>query len=534
MEETTALSVIETEEEYYGEYQSECVFDEIPPDDAFADDEISEALQAIEFCNYYSGKLWQINPKGDVPVADFLPVPIEDIVYDDGAEQSRFFKIKGLKKIKGEVIELPAIIIRAEDCASMNWVTANWGFDANIFSPLQTRKDTLRSIMFMVGQKKAVQKTIYTHTGWRENNGSWFYLHGGGAIGKENVEVHLDNKLSAFDLSGEKHNFISVSDAVCDFMRVSKPEVMYPIAATLFLSPLNEFLKQAGYEPLFVLFLLGRTQSRKSTLAALALSFFGKFTASALPSSFKDTANAIEKKGYLLKDMLMVVDDYHPVSDSYIRKNMEQIMQSIVRGYGDRTGRDRMNTDIKLRGGYAPRGNIIVTGEDFPNIGQSGAARSFIVELMPSDVPVSDYLNKAQHYAAEGYFTDFMREYINWLIPQTDELPKKLKQKFLDYRRDALDGNFSGLGRTGDNVAWLMIGFEYFSKFLCYSHIISEEEQKLFLQQAWEVFTNLALKQIEKSVEETPTQMFVSAIRDLFETQKISTQSIGCFPESLS
>ena len=94
-------------------------------------------------------------------------------------------------------------------------------------------------------------------------------------------------------------------------MNISKPEVMYPLIATVFLCPLNEFFRKVGYEPLYLLFLVGRTQTRKSTLAALMLSFFGEFSASTLPCSFKDTANAIEKKGYILKDTLNVVDDYH-------------------------------------------------------------------------------------------------------------------------------------------------------------------------------------------------------------------------------
>ena len=71
-------------------------------------------------------------------------------------------------------------------------------------------------------------------------------------------------------------------------------EIMLPLLAFTFLSPLNHFLREAGCEPKFVLFLLGKTGSRKSTLAALMLSFFGRFTASELPLSFRDTSNSME------------------------------------------------------------------------------------------------------------------------------------------------------------------------------------------------------------------------------------------------
>ncbi len=69
--------------------------------------------------------------------------------------------------------------------------------------------------------------------------------------------------------------------------------VMLSLVTLTFLCPLNHFLKIVGYEPKFVTALIGKTGSRKSTLVALFLSFFGKFSSSDLPMSFHDTANSI-------------------------------------------------------------------------------------------------------------------------------------------------------------------------------------------------------------------------------------------------
>lgn len=495
-------------------------------------DEIDELLSDIEFVDWEEDKLVKHTASADVPIANFLPVPVEDIVYDDGGERSRFFRVKGLQSQNGILRELPTVKVNAEDIANLNWVTSEWGFDALIFPPTMSRKDTLRSVMFMIGQKAARRKTIYTHTGWREENGKWFYLHAGGAIGNDAAEVDIDSRLRCYSLSGEKHNFISVCNAVSDLMTLTKAEISYPVFAMVFLSPLNEFLRQAGCEPLFLLYLVGRTQSKKSTLAALALSFFGSFTASNLPCSFKDTANAIEKKGYILKDVLNVVDDYHPVMTSKERQAMDGIMQSLSRGYGDRRSRDRMNSSIGLRESYAPRGNVIVTGEDIPAIGQSGIARNFIVELTPDDIPIGEKLNHCQQFARDGYYTSFMSAYVNWLIPQADVLPEKLKRSFEAYRERAIEENAAGFGRTGGAVAWLMLGFEYLTAFLEYSHIVTAEQKSEMLRYAWPVFTGLAVLQAEKSKEETPTRLFLEAIADLMETKKISLQNIGGFPEN--
>ena len=104
------------------------------------------------------------------------------------------------------------------------------------------------------------------------------------------------------------------------------------------------FLKLAGCEPKFVLFLVGKTGSRKSTLAALMLSFFGKFTASELPLSFRDTANSILHHSFALKDVLTCIDDYHPAGRQEEQK-LTATAQSIMRAYGDRAGKGRLRAD---------------------------------------------------------------------------------------------------------------------------------------------------------------------------------------------
>lgn len=191
-----------------------------------------------------------------------------------------------------------------------------------------------------------------------------------------------------------------------------------------------------------------------------------------------------------------------------------------------------MNSSIGLRESYAPRGNVIITGEDIPNIGQSGIARNFIVELTPNDIPINKKLNRCQQFARDGYYTAFMREYINWLIPQAEELPEKLKRRFEYYRENATEENAAGFDRTGGAIAWLMTAFEYLTAFLEYSHIITAEQKTEMIDNAWHIFTKLAQVQFEKSTEETPTKLFLEAISDLMETKKISLQNIGGFPEN--
>ena len=155
---------------------------------------IGSLLAGVDGMEWKDDTLIKHTTSADVPIANFIPVPVEDIIYDNGAERSRFFRVKGLQSRNGKLVELPVVKVDSNDISNLNWVTSEWGFDAIIYPPTVTRKDMLRSVMFMIGQREAVRKTIYTHTGWREENGNFFYLHAGGAIGNDNAEVCIDNR----------------------------------------------------------------------------------------------------------------------------------------------------------------------------------------------------------------------------------------------------------------------------------------------------------------------------------------------------
>ena len=489
-------------------------------------DSFCKYLKPLPDIFWNNDKLFKAGKKSVVPVANFIPVPTEEILYDDGKEQQRYFRLIGRKSDEFKISELPEITIKAADTVNMNWIMEKWGFGANIFPPYQSNKDTLRSVMVMIGEQTAVHKTIFTHTGWRKINDKWCFLHAGGAIGADDVEVRLEGNLNRYCFPETSGDMTECNNAFRSVFGAADKKMMLPFIGQVFLTPLNEFLRQAGHEPSFVLNYVGRTQSRKSTLAALMLSFFGSFTAASLPANFKDTANALEKKGYILKDMLMIVDDYHPAATMKERRTMEQTMQSLSRMYGDRRARDRLNTEIALRSGNIPRGNVAVTGEDIAAIGQSGIARNFIVEMQPDSVPVNDNLNAAQMYAENGQLAAFMRGYIEWLIPQADDLPERLKAIFESYRGRAIAERICGLGRAGDTVAWLMTGLHILSDYLYVCGIT-----EIDLSDSWKILREIAESQLGKNEETTPSKMFLDAVGQLLDSGKIYTENIGEIPQ---
>jgi hypothetical protein len=487
---------------------------------------IEKALACLPGYTFENGLLKRVRNNKIMDLANFVPIPLAETLYDDGRTLERYFTVKAIKQ-NGEI--LPAVQVKASAMASMSWIEESWGFGANIEPPIQSKKDYIRHAIFLLGEKIAEKRVTYTHTGWRLLDGHYVYLYHNGSVGGQNVSVKLDGNLKAYEMKSCVR-FTESIEAVRNLFNVAGPKVIYPLISIAFLSPLNEFLRTGGCKPTFVLYLLGRTQTKKSTIAALMLSFFGRFTSSNLPSSFKDTSNAIERKCYVLKDTLTVIDDFHPVTNYRDRQNMEQIAQSLTRGYGDRTARERMSTDITFRPGFPPRGNAIVTGEDFPNIGQSGSARNFIVELNPDDIPNSEALNRAQKAAWDGAFISFMHGYIEWLIPQARDLPERLRKIFLANRQKAANCHIAGYGRTGDIVAWLQIGFDFFLDFLQSTGAVELETVEKTKEDSWKIFSKLAGAQIEKSDADKPTALFISTLKELLETEKAFVKTL--FPES--
>ena len=103
----------------------------------------------------------------------------------------------------------------------------------------------------------------------------------------------------------------------------------------------------------------GRHGTRKSSITAMILSHFGNFSRNSFPCSFRDTLNSLEKKAFITKDVINVVDDFNPEN---LGNRKLDIAEKLFGMYGDRAGRDRMSQDGKsLRSPYIARGQCIVT-----------------------------------------------------------------------------------------------------------------------------------------------------------------------------
>ena len=371
---------------------------------------------------------------------------------------------------------------------------------------------------------------VYAQTGWRKVNGEWVFL-----MPQKNCEytVELQGKLKSycFERPCEKEDLIYLS-AMLD-NSFAPQSVLLPLLSVAFLSPLNQFLKAAGCEPKFVTALIGKTGSRKSTLAALFLSFFGRFTASDLPMSFHDTANSILSNVYYLKDVLTCIDDFHP-SGMFHEQEMKTIAQNISRYYGDRIGRARLNTNAELQTSRPPTGNAIITAEYAPEISVSGSARYFNIELNENDIVLKD-LSEYQQLAEQNVLSGMMMLYVDWLkreyLSDESEFIKTLSDMFLKYRSEFISklttANVKFHNRTPDMLSHLKIGFAFLLVFLQAQEQITEQEVSRYEKVFDEILLQSCSLNAEIIVNENPTTRFCEKLKSLLDSGRCYVELRG-------
>lgn len=448
-----------------------------------------------------------------VPLCCFDARIVAEEVRDDGAERAMVFAIEG-RLPSGE--PLPRVLVPADRYAGMNWVTSEWGTRALVL-PGQNTKDHLRAAIQILSGN-VPRRTIYTHIGWRQVDGQWVYLHGGGAIGADGpvdgIAVELEEALRDYVLpdppSGDElRQAVKASLFLLD---LAPERITAPLLGATYLAPLGEAVTLD-----LSVFLAGGTGGFKTEATALAQAHWGSgWSGRHLPGNWNATANSLEKAAFLAKDAVLVVDDFAPRGTAADIQRLHHEADRLLRGQGNRAGRGRMRPDGSLRPEYRPRGIIVSSGEDIPS-GQSLRARVCILEVtapapargVAGDID-RDRLTRAQEQAAQGLFAQAMAGYVRWLAPQMDTLKAALPERRRKLREEAYK---EGLHRrTPDQVAALALGWEMFLRFAVEAGALTEEEKTALWERVWAGLGDMAAAQAEHQAAEDPAARFLALL----------------------
>ena len=471
-----------------------------------------EPFKIMDGCLYR--EVQSRNGSYDQKLCNFLPYIISEVTVDDGAEEVKRLRLGGIRQ-NGSC--LPEIDVTGNELGSFNWLIEKWGADC-ILEIGSTVKDSVRYAIQQTAHD-ADRCTVYQVTGWKKIAGRWLYL----MPGRDSPRVQLPDKLSRYEGAEEiDPEALPVLSYLLEHPPAPK-EVIWPLLAFAFLTPLNHFLHAANCEPKFVFLLQGRTGARKSSLAALFLSFFGCFTASDLPLSFRDTANSIIHNAFTLKDVLTCIDDFHPCGRQEEQK-LTATAQSIIRAYGDRVGRGRLRPDSSAMAVRPPQGNAIITAEFPPEVGESGSARCFAVELEQDAINLNE-LSFFQEKAARGILQSCMLGYTQWLRGKflADEEREKrfvsvLHSIFANYRNEFLRTGIRCHGRLPEIVAWLRIGMTMLLLYLEEREQLSQERSEELLEEFVSLLYDMARSQARSNDQDKPALIFVRKLVSLIES----------------
>ena len=440
-------------------------------------------------------------------LSNFVVYPTEEIITTDGVNEDSKIKIVGVLE-EGKVLN--ETTVTASEFSSLDWIVKNYGVKPYITTGRHNRKFMLELIQKL--STNIPNKKIYTHLGWIENDEQWSYLHAGGCIGSQDIEVNIDPQLSRYSLD----NKLDPNDAIILSMKlfeVASYEITIPLISLVFLAPLVSIV-DPNNTPKFIIWMHGLTGSRKTSLAMCLLNHFGNFGNTPL-MSFRDTANSIEAKAHILKDTLLVLDDFSPALNGIEALKMNEIAERILRIYGDRVGRGRLNSNIELQKTFVPRGLALVTGEDIPK-GTSSTARYIGIEVKKEDIDLeiltilqdnSESLSRTM-YA----YIEYISQNISEVREFTDIEFKKCRQK---YSNNALHG------RIADAISWLDVAFKIYLKFI-YEHMnIYEYDRDELISECDRVLSKLLDEQNNAYKTQEIEEVFIEAFVEAINTGKI-------------
>ena len=442
-----------------------------------------------------------------LPLCNFVAWPIRDILKDNGLSTERFIEFQGI--LQGGASFKP-VKISGKSFQEMKWLIEAWGVRAAI-KPKQEQE--VRFALQLMAQAGIPESTIFTHLGWRKIGASWAFLHAGGAVGSEAVEVEITDRLRKYTLPEKKGDIKKALKASLSLLEIGPKKIMVPLYALIWLTPLLEPLRQAGIEPGFVTYVWGTSGSFKSTIIALLLCHFGDFDPKGLPASFRDTGKSIEEMAFQAKDILLVVDDLYPAKDPKERMKLEGTLEYLSRNQGDRQGRGRLNSSISLMSGHPPRGLALCSGEVM-HLSGSTLARNFVLHLLKEDIN-QERLTQAQ--AQKSLLSYAMRGYLEYLAPQIDALPPHFLEDFEHLRDKARKASKTRTRhrRLDETVSHLFLGLSLFLQYAVSQEVLTEKEADKHLKEAWKTLNKVADDLAQVAEREEPTKRFFEALLEL-------------------
>jgi len=447
-----------------------------------------------------------------IRLCNFIAEIVSEVTKHDGENTEKYFCIRGRMNDGRELAEL---IIPAHQFEQCDWVVEMWGSLPQITVGPRHKDHFIAAVK---EKSNPSQQVIRQHTGWVVENGKHGFISNTGKICvsglDETTETDLQGILSNYALPKPvMDNPDSPLEVIRDFGGLLPDYSGLVLLSAVFRSTLSHFFRNT-----LSVYLQGTTGTYKSAISGVLLSFFGKeFNGFLLSDNWTSTANALEKKAFLCKDCVFIVDDFVPRGTANDVNRLHAKAERLFRAQGNAAGRDRLTSNTDIRGAFVPKGLIISSGEDTP-AGHSLQARMILVHLSKGEVD-TNVLTRLQTKGAQGDLVQHLSNFIYWIamMADTDHLKQPIKLWLENQRQKYVN---IGHARAPDNIASLLLGLHMFLLYAKTQTNLDEKVANTIFQCCETAMLNLAQKQAQSENEVSDSERFISFLRTAISMEK--------------
>lgn len=317
-------------------------------------------------------------------------------------------------------------------------------------------------------------RIVYAVNGWKKINGIPAYVYSGGTIGNVVPNVSGNAKYE-FEFAAEKVGTEEVfrqSIGMLDICQDKK--ITLPLYLFVHIGDLSTLFNEAGFPIKFVVSVIGKTNSRKTSLALCMTKTLNRKEITKPAVNFNATEAGIEKAIGLHPDAVLVIDDFMPASTKAKQNVLDTKLEKTLRIYGDREGIERMTDFSKNPGaGYYPvRGIGVITGEHIRGV-QSSLLRTLILQIDQKSVD-----NKKLAYYQKNYkiFNTNLYDFMYFATKNYTEMIRFIGQCVERYREE----NLFDMPRYNEMYAQLMTGAEIILRYALERKFINHDEYRTF------------------------------------------------------
>ena len=323
-----------------------------------------------------------------------------------------------------------------------------------------------------------------------------------------------NNKDLSIDLASQKYycfgtctedELYKTSDIIWTKLRkLHHTEVINPLLGFAFCAPIKHMIENdiRGLH----LFLLGTSDSHKTSCARIMQNFYGNFASDETLSSFANsTIKALSNTVASAGSCVHIADEFKPSKD-LTEDHMKHFMHAVYNGRS-RTVSTPSQQNIDPNYYYV---NLITTAEYAHNLETSAEAR--YLQIKVKHINTKDIYNEINAKDVIEKFKCFTPYMIAWQHRNID----MIKAKYEEYKiiTESLIIGRPNANRIAMQLAMLGIGYYCLCKFIEYKQIISEHEAESEAQNNIFYLKNLAIEQFSRTEQERCVNKFIKLLKD--------------------